>query len=59
MRWSCSRGCCHGSERHLEKRAWLREVGDEIAPDYEREYQFFRQRADAGLPVLGGASLIL
>ncbi len=59
MRWTCSRGCCTQGDRRTERRAWLREVADEMAPDYEREYEFFRDRADAGLPVLGGAGLIL
>ncbi|SKT45413.1 Uncharacterised protein [Mycobacteroides abscessus subsp. bolletii] len=45
--------------RRREAREWSREVAEEMNPDYEGEYLFFRHRADAGLPSLGGASLIL
>lgn len=57
MRWSCSRGCCQRGERHSEKRAWSREVAEEMSPDIDLEYEYFIRRAEAGLPILGGARL--
>lgn len=53
----CSGGW--GADRASEKRAWRREVAEETAPDLDGEYRFFRTKADAGLPILGGARLQL
>lgn len=53
--------CCStwSIDRTAEKRAWRREVAEELNPDFDGEYRFFRAKADAGLPILGGANLQL
>jgi len=53
--------CCSATcaDRASEKRDWVREVTDELYPDFEGEYWYFRERADMGLPILGGACLRL
>lgn len=35
----------------------MRQILDEVDPDLELEYQYFMRRAEAGLPILGGARL--